>query len=45
MWSQLCLRRHAGLQARVDVVCNKPKLVGVLLDSVHMLLLIACAEC
>ncbi len=37
--------RHSGLQAEVHMVCNEPKLVGVLLDSVHMLMLSAHAEC
>ena len=37
--------RQPGLRAQVDVVCDKRKLEGMLLESVHMLMWSACAEC
>jgi len=33
VWSQLWLIRHPGLKAQVYVVCNKTKLVGILLEK------------
>ena len=37
--------RQPGLRAQMDVVCDTSKLEEMLLESVHMLVLSACAEC